>query len=259
MACGRPTFRNGRTDVPGWFEKRFVEQAEKPHTDCEVCGRRMWLPACQVHRYKTCGEACALARRQAAKAARMRRCETCHAEFCPRPGQIAAGQGKYCSVACAEPARALGRTPEVAAKRGAAHKAAFAAGLWTPVRGADHPSWKGGKLAHLARIDKAARAAARRAYLKANPEKAREWARRRRGAMSRLPIGTVKKLGVMQRWRCAVCGCSVKGAFHVDHILPLALGGEHAPQNLQLLCPTCNVRKSAKHPVDFMRERGFLL
>lgn len=41
--------------------------------------------------------------------------------------------------------------------------------------------------------------------------------------------------------------------------MPLAKGGEHTPFNIQLLCPRCNVRKSAKHPVDFMQENGYLL
>jgi 5-methylcytosine-specific restriction endonuclease McrA len=29
--------------------------------------------------------------------------------------------------------------------------------------------------------------------------------------------------------------------------------------NLQLLCQPCNNQKHVKHPVDFMREKGFLL
>ena len=46
---------------------------------------------------------------------------------------------------------------------------------------------------------------------------------------------------------------------HVDHIVPLAKGGQHVASNIQILCPTCNVRKSAKDPIDFMQSRGFLL
>ena len=40
---------------------------------------------------------------------------------------------------------------------------------------------------------------------------------------------------------------------------PLALGGSNDKANLQLLCPTCNAKKSAKHPIDFMQSRGLLL
>lgn len=39
--------------------------------------------------------------------------------------------------------------------------------------------------------------------------------------------------------------------YHVDHILPLALGGSNDPSNLQLLCPPCNRQKHATHPDKF--------
>jgi 5-methylcytosine-specific restriction endonuclease McrA len=47
--------------------------------------------------------------------------------------------------------------------------------------------------------------------------------------------------------------------YHKDHVVPLALGGEHAPNNIQLLCPACNLSKGARHPVDFMQSKGMLL
>lgn len=40
--------------------------------------------------------------------------------------------------------------------------------------------------------------------------------------------------------------------------MPIARGGSNTDDNVQLLCPACNLKKSAKHPVDFMQERGFL-
>lgn len=42
-------------------------------------------------------------------------------------------------------------------------------------------------------------------------------------------------------------------------IMPLALGGSNDIKNLQLLCPTCNMKKSAKHPVKWAQENGRLL
>ncbi|MGL5935922.1 MAG: HNH endonuclease, partial [Cetobacterium sp.] len=36
-------------------------------------------------------------------------------------------------------------------------------------------------------------------------------------------------------------------------------GGAHCDSNVQLLCPTCNLRKAAKDPVVFMQEMGRLL
>ena len=62
-----------------------------------------------------------------------------------------------------------------------------------------------------------------------------------------------------QKWRCACCSKSLKSGWHVDHIMPLALGGPHETSNLQLLCPPCNLSKGSRHPIDFMKSRGRLL
>lgn len=67
------------------------------------------------------------------------------------------------------------------------------------------------------------------------------------------------KLLVMQKGKCACCGQPLNGKYHLDHIMPLALGGTNSDDNVQLLHPICNNQKAAKHPVDFMQERGFLL
>lgn len=34
--------------------------------------------------------------------------------------------------------------------------------------------------------------------------------------------------------------------FHIDHIVPLSMGGKHILKNIQLLCPKCNLQKGAK-------------
>lgn len=46
--------------------------------------------------------------------------------------------------------------------------------------------------------------------------------------------------------------------YHVDHIMPLILGGSNWPKNLQLLCPRCNIKKGSKHPDEWraMVESG---
>ena len=48
-------------------------------------------------------------------------------------------------------------------------------------------------------------------------------------------------------------------AEEVHHIQPLALGGSNDKTNLQLLCPTCNLRKGAKPPERWAAENGRLL
>jgi len=44
--------------------------------------------------------------------------------------------------------------------------------------------------------------------------------------------------------RCGLCGRFVaRSAFEVDHVRPLAKGGEHSYANVQVSHPLCNRRK----------------
>ena len=68
------------------------------------------------------------------------------------------------------------------------------------------------------------------------------------------------KLFFLQRGKCACCKIDLKSIVaHIDHIHPIALGGENSDRNVQLLCKPCNHQKSWRHPIDFMQEKGFLL
>lgn len=68
----------------------------------------------------------------------------------------------------------------------------------------------------------------------------------------------IKKIMEMQRGKCACCKNDVKKKYHVDHIEAIANGGSNDPLNLQILCPTCNISKGARNPVEFMQSRGYL-
>lgn len=72
-------------------------------------------------------------------------------------------------------------------------------------------------------------------------------------------INDVKKLLALQQWMCACCRISIKESYHIDHIMPLAKGGTNNKENIQLLCPSCNLMKKDKYPIDFMQQQGFLL
>lgn len=53
---------------------------------------------------------------------------------------------------------------------------------------------------------------------------------------------------------CRWCGCDCSNEFHVDHIIPLSKGGPHEIHNLAIACKSCNLRKNAKMPEDFLAE-----
>ena len=49
--------------------------------------------------------------------------------------------------------------------------------------------------------------------------------------------------------RCEYCGLSQaaqEAAFHVDHVIPRADGGETVAENLALACVSCSLRKGAR-------------
>lgn len=45
---------------------------------------------------------------------------------------------------------------------------------------------------------------------------------------------------------CQYCSEIIVGAFHIDHILPVAKGGNNDIANLTLACPPCNLSKGSK-------------
>ena len=97
----------------------------------------------------------------------------------------------------------------------------------------------------------------------ANPETLRIHRHNRRARErangGKLSPGLADRLFKLQRGKCACCHVSIADGNHLDHVIPLALDGPNEDWNMQLLCGPCNQSKGAKHPVDFMQLRGFLL
>ncbi len=75
----------------------------------------------------------------------------------------------------------------------------------------------------------------------------------------KLSKGLSEKLYRLQKGKCPCCKKALGTDFHIDHIMPLSLGGLNTDDNIQLLRSKCNLQKGSKHPVDFMQSRGFLL
>lgn len=67
------------------------------------------------------------------------------------------------------------------------------------------------------------------------------------------------RLMALQKERCACCKESIKAGFEIDHVVPLAKGGEHDDMNLQLLCKRCNRVKGTTDPIKFAQSRGLLI
>jgi DNA repair exonuclease SbcCD ATPase subunit len=74
----------------------------------------------------------------------------------------------------------------------------------------------------------------------------------------RISVNIAETLFQLQSGKCPVCRQPLT-KYHLDHKMPLALGGSNTDDNIQLLCPPCNLEKSAKHPIDFMQSKGYLL
>lgn len=283
--CSRPCSYAGRqveVRAAGWHEQRFTARESAVHVKCAECRKDMWLPASKVEMYKRCGEACNRAWRERSKKVVVLRervvvekkvierkqvikldrpCETCGTIFRPRPNQVRKGHGRYCSQKCNKAFHHASQMADVWSRRVATMRQMRAAGEWTVLRGEKNPAWTGGyQAAKLRRIESGKAAEQLRRYRQKNPEKVREFASRRKSRKhGRLPRGTVAGLFSAQKGRCAICRTSIRGAYHLDHIMPLARGGGHVKSNLQLLCPPCNLRKSDRDPIVHMQSLGRLL
>lgn len=77
--------------------------------------------------------------------------------------------------------------------------------------------------------------------------------RREREKGSSLSKGLFTKLLQEQGEKCPGCLTKIsRRNAHIDHFLPLSLGGKHEDSNIQLLCGPCNLRKHATHPEKWL-------
>lgn len=92
-------------------------------------------------------------------------------------------------------------------------------------------------------------------YFEENPEKAATYARNRRAKL-RDAEGThtdedVERILNEQDFRCVYCDVDISDEYHIDHITPISRGGSNWPDNLQGLCPPCNLSKSSLTDMEF--------
>jgi len=100
-----------------------------------------------------------------------------------------------------------------------------------------------------------------------NPTRAREyisrWQKQNAPKIARLTSRrrSLKRSGVTQPWSkvecspdlCYWCGVDLTHmGRHLDHIMPLSLGGPAHPSNEAWVCRGCNLRKYNKHPLTWL-------
>lgn len=93
-------------------------------------------------------------------------------------------------------------------------------------------------------------------YRENNREKTATLARQRRardkGAEGRHTIEEIHSLYRVQGGLCFHCGVNLTvTGYHGDHWIPLSRGGTNWIENIRLLCPKCNRRKSDKLPSEW--------
>lgn len=91
-----------------------------------------------------------------------------------------------------------------------------------------------------------------RDWKRRNPMRVQRWNNRRRSR---------KAFGVPQRWvksdcpdnLCYWCGNEIsEQTRHVDHIMPISLGGQAVDSNEVWTCKPCNLRKHKRHPLTWL-------
>lgn len=90
------------------------------------------------------------------------------------------------------------------------------------------------------------------AWSAAHPEKVAEGCARRRALKKGAPvIEKIDRAAIIERDRniCHLCRLPVEPHdIHLDHVVPLARGGNHTADNLAVAHSLCNARKGARMP-----------
>lgn len=216
---------------------------------CKQCCKGFKVFPSKIWRSHFCSNNCKSQNKIDLLKERERICVECNSVFTPRLFQIKTGIGKYCSAKCRNKAflpKLLGL--EAKRKSKTTYMENLASGKIKHLSGENHPRWIGGqKVSVECRIASGKANNSVKKYRRKNPDKVREWSTTRRAKKTgRLPKGTVKSLLEFQGYKCVYCKCDISAKYHMDHIIPLAKDGKHKPSNIQILCPSCNVRKGAK-------------
>lgn len=100
------------------------------------------------------------------------------------------------------------------------------------------------------RVDNADRLREKRRQEDPMPKRrrAKENKARRKGAEGTHAELEVQQLYSFQEGRCVYCSKNLDEGYHEDHWVPIILGGSNYIDNIQLLCPHCNLSKNSLRP-----------
>lgn len=62
----------------------------------------------------------------------------------------------------------------------------------------------------------------------------------------------IDRILINQSGICPYCKLDICGNYHIDHIIPIARGGNNWPENIQLTCPECNLKKGVLSHDEFL-------
>lgn len=164
------------------------------------------------------------------RAARQRTCESCGADFEAQP------TAKYCSTSCANRAHGLARAQPAATRTCVECQTQF-----TPSYGDKRRKYCSDGCA-VRRAHRISKGLARAAGYGVKAE-------------------TIDPIAIMERdgWCCHICGGQapreLRGTFHadapeMDHIVPLAQGGDHVASNVACAYRRCNIEKGDGRPTS---------
>ena len=219
------------TGIPKSGKRHYLPRAPRMTVPCASCGHPVTRLACLLRSRRAfyCSRACANAgMKRAAKWAETT-CAVCGNAFVKLRRYLNADPAKnFCSNKC----RGLSMRREDARWKDPAQIKAYMADYIRQQR-------------------------------KAKPDYYRSLVRNRRARLREIggkhTAEDIARIVAAQKGKCANCRSRLSRGMQVDHIVPLVLGGSNDATNLQALCPTCNRRKSGKHPLEFAREQGLLL
>lgn len=232
---------------------------------CQTCRKVCYFPPSQSNR-KYCSDACYPRKGdrnpnwKGGLADRV--CQECGSDFQVKHKEVKAGRGKFCCRSCAAKKQSRERSEEFKKKR--VRKQCVICGTIKLVK-ESHKHVEGKYCSIKCRTEGYKRSnifsgSSNPNYRHGNSGVSGFYQNQRRCAEGHYEKKDIEKLESNQKGKCVNCHVKLnRTGYHVDHIFPIFLGGSNWPSNLQLLCPSCNCKKNAKHPLEWAKENGRLL